>query len=63
MKSWHIRLAAKDGNRVTLGRALLRFVIAAAGISLAGAGLLWALFDRDRQFLHDRLAGTKIVRC
>lgn len=25
------------------------------------AGLLWALFDRDRQFLHDRLAGTKIV--
>jgi uncharacterized RDD family membrane protein YckC len=24
-------------------------------------GLLWALLDRDRQFLHDRLAGTKIV--
>ena len=24
-------------------------------------GLLWALFDRDRQFLQDRLAGTKIV--
>jgi uncharacterized RDD family membrane protein YckC len=24
-------------------------------------GLLWALFDRDRQFLHDRLAGTQII--
>ena len=24
--------------------------------------LLWALVDRDRQFLHDRLAGTRIVR-
>jgi uncharacterized RDD family membrane protein YckC len=24
-------------------------------------GLLWAFFDRDRQFLQDRLAGTKIV--
>lgn len=24
-------------------------------------GLLWAFFDRDRQFLHDRLAGTKVV--
>lgn len=23
---------------------------------------LWALVDRDRQFLHDRLAGTRIVR-
>lgn len=26
-----------------------------------GVGLLWAVFDRDRQFLQDRLAGTKIV--
>jgi uncharacterized RDD family membrane protein YckC len=23
--------------------------------------LLWAFFDRDRQFMHDRLAGTKII--
>jgi uncharacterized RDD family membrane protein YckC len=27
----------------------------------AAVGLLWAFFDRDRQFLHDRLAGTKII--
>jgi hypothetical protein len=26
-----------------------------------GFGLAWALIDRDRQFLHDRLAGTRIV--
>jgi len=24
-------------------------------------GILWALVDRDRQFLHDRLAGTRLV--
>jgi len=23
---------------------------------------LWALVDRDRQFLHDRIAGTRVVR-
>ena len=23
--------------------------------------LIWAFFDRERQFLHDRLAGTKII--
>ena len=22
---------------------------------------LWALVDRERQFLHDRLAGTRII--
>jgi len=38
----------------------------AAGAWLALApGLvtvLWSLVDRDRQFLHDRLAGTRVVR-
>ena len=32
------------------------------GLALAGAGFWWALFDRDRQFLHDRLARTRLVR-
>jgi hypothetical protein len=25
------------------------------------AGIAWAMIDRDRQFLHDRLAGTRLV--
>ena len=24
-------------------------------------GYLWAILDADRQFLHDRIAGTRIV--
>ena len=35
--------------------------IAFATLAVSGAGLGWALFDRDRQFLHDRLAGTRLV--
>ncbi len=27
-----------------------------------GCGFIWALFDRDHQFLHDRLAGTRIIK-
>jgi hypothetical protein len=26
-----------------------------------GSGFLWALLDRKRHFLHDRLAGTRII--
>ena len=29
---------------------------------LCALGFLWAFIDRDRQFLHDRIAGTRIVR-
>jgi uncharacterized RDD family membrane protein YckC len=28
----------------------------------AAADVLWAALDRDRQFLHDRLARTRVVR-
>jgi uncharacterized RDD family membrane protein YckC len=35
--------------------------LALAMFAVCGIGLGWALFDRDRQFLHDRLAGTRLV--
>ena len=62
MKTWRIRLVRLDGGRLTLRQSALRFALALAGLLLAGAGFWWALFDRDRQFLHDRLAGTRLVR-
>jgi uncharacterized RDD family membrane protein YckC len=36
-------------------------VLAALGFFALGMGFLYALVDRDRQFLHDRLAGTAII--
>jgi uncharacterized RDD family membrane protein YckC len=62
MKTWRIRLVSRDGASLTIKQAVLRFVIALAGLLLAGAGYWWALIDRDRQFLHDRIAGTRLVR-
>lgn len=62
MKTWKLRLVSADGGPVSIRRATLRYVLACPSIALAGAGLVWAVFDRDRQFLHDRLAGTRIVR-
>jgi uncharacterized RDD family membrane protein YckC len=53
MKAWRIRLV-----NVTPGKALLRFALA---LALLPVSIVWALFDRDRQFLHDRLAGTRLV--
>ena len=35
--------------------------VAFATLAVSGIGLGWALVDRDRQFLHDRLAGTRLV--
>ncbi len=62
MKTWRIRLVNPDGTRLTLRQAALRFVIALLGLLLAGIGFWWALFDRDRQFLHDRIVSTRLIR-
>jgi uncharacterized RDD family membrane protein YckC len=62
MKTWRLKLITRDGEPLTAARALRRVVFAIAGTLGLGAGFLWALVDPDGQFLHDRLAGTKIVK-
>lgn len=62
MKTWGLRLERRDGRRLALGQAVLRYVLALAGLLGGALGFLWAFVDRDRQFLHDRLTGTHIVR-
>ncbi len=61
MKTWRIRLETTGGNRVSIPRTLLRVALALPGYMLLGISILWAFVDRDRQFLHDRLAGTRLV--
>lgn len=61
MQTWKIQLLSADGARPAIGQLLLRFLLAWPSVFMLGAGLMWAVFDRDRQFLHDRLAGTRLV--
>jgi uncharacterized RDD family membrane protein YckC len=62
MKTWRIRLVNQNGSPLTLKQAALRFILAFLGLLLGGLGFWWALFDRDRQFLHDRIVGTRLIR-
>jgi hypothetical protein len=61
MKTWRIRLTSADGTAVTFEKALKRYLLALCSAGAAGLGFVWALADRDRQFLHDRLAGTRLI--
>lgn len=61
MKTWKLRLSSADGAKITLRQAMVRYIFAWPCLLLGGIGILYAPFDRERQFLHDRLAGTSIV--
>jgi uncharacterized RDD family membrane protein YckC len=61
MKTWKLALIGDDGRRLRPLQAVLRYLAAWPSILLCGIGIFWAFFDKDRQFLHDRIAGTRIV--
>ena len=62
MQTWRLKLVnAADGHIPAPGRCWLRYALSWPSVWAGGLGLVWALVDRDRQFLHDRLAGTCIV--
>jgi uncharacterized RDD family membrane protein YckC len=59
MKTWKMRLVNRaDDTPVRPLQAVLRYCAAWPSILLGGIGLLWAIVDHDRLFLHDRIAGT-----
>lgn len=61
MKTWRMRIETRDGHPLDATACLRRLSFALPGYGIAGITILWALFDRDRQFLHDRLSGTRLV--
>lgn len=61
MQTWKLKIVAGDGRAPTLQQLLLRYVLSWPSLLFYGAGLIWCLLDRERQFLHDRLAGTRII--
>jgi uncharacterized RDD family membrane protein YckC len=61
MRAWRFRVLTYQDNKLTWMRSAVRLVLAVMGIAFFGVTFFWAVFDRDGLFLHDRLAGTKLV--
>ncbi|MBL8533244.1 MAG: RDD family protein [Betaproteobacteria bacterium] len=62
MKTWGLRLVDQTGAGLSPRKAFARYLLALAGTVCGALGFLWALVDTDRQFLHDRLMRTRIVK-
>jgi uncharacterized RDD family membrane protein YckC len=61
MRVWRLRVVDRSGAPLGWSLAARRYGYAWLSLLAGGAGILWALFDRDGLFLHDRLAGTRLV--
>jgi len=61
MKTWRMRLETESGEDLSISRATLRYLAVWISFFFFGLGFLWALADKNRQFFHDRICGTRIV--
>lgn len=59
MQAWKMKIVAHDGGLLNLRQAALRYVLASLLTLLFGISLLYMFVNRQRQFLHDRLLGSR----
>ncbi len=60
MQTWRIQLLRLDGNPLSLGQAVRRYLIASFSLMFFGLAFLWAIFDREGLYLHDRFTGSRL---
>lgn len=61
MQTWRLKLVDSNGSLLPFGKLIVRYVLATLSLMLFGLGFLWAIIDRDRLFLHDRLLKSQLV--
>lgn len=61
MKTWKIKVVDRSGAPLRPMQAVLRYLAAWPSLCLFGIGILWALFDKEKQFLHDRIADSRLI--
>ena len=55
-------LRADSGRRLSLLQSLVRCAGQWLGLACLGAGVLWSIWDPRHQGLHDKLAGSVVVK-
>ncbi len=65
MQTWRLKLVQTHSVSahipINVSTAIIRYTFATMSLMLFGVGFFWALFDRDRRYLHDRLLKTAII--
>ena len=56
-----LRIVRTDGGRISVGRALARYLGYWLSAIPLGLGFLWVLVDRRRRAWHDTLADTSVI--
>lgn len=61
MRSWGINIISESNAKLNWKQASLRYIASLLSLALFGLGFFWALIDKNKLALHDRLSKTKLL--
>lgn len=57
-----MKVVDENYQRITMVKALIRFVISYFSMAVLCLGYIWIIFDSKKQGWHDKAAGTYVIR-
>ncbi len=57
-----LRVVREDGSPISLGIAIVRYIMLVIGSLALALGALWVIWDPQKQGWHDKAPGTLVVR-
>ncbi|HEY0562921.1 MAG TPA: RDD family protein, partial [Methylophilus sp.] len=61
LQAWKLRIVNADESALTLKQACARYLLATLFMGMFGVSVWWALLNKQRLFLHDKLSNTKCI--
>lgn len=58
----NIRVVSTDGETISAGVAILRYIGYAISAVVLLLGFIWIAIDEDKQGWHDKIAGTYVIK-
>jgi uncharacterized RDD family membrane protein YckC len=62
MRVMRLEVIATDGGELSIARALIRSLMMPFAVLPLGAGIIWAMFSRDRQTWCDLVARSYVIK-
>ncbi len=61
-KATHLRVVKTTGADLTVSDAVIRYVGLVIAFAVVFIGVLWVIWDANKQGWHDKMAGTYVIR-
>lgn len=62
MKTWNVKIESTQGESISWGQALIRFLVAMLGWLPVALGYLWSLIRKDKATWHDLASKTRLLK-